>query len=82
MIVIEVFAPIIGKKYDFRIDENASVSDLKEEICVMICQKEQYPLIDNMSGLMLVSTDRMSILKDELSCAENGIMNSERLIII
>ncbi len=82
MIVIEVYAPIIGKLYDFRIDENASVSDLKEEICVMICQKEQYPVIDNMEELLLFSTDKKSILIDELSCSENGIENSERLIII
>lgn len=82
MIFLEIYAPILGKLYDFQVDENVPVSDLKEEICVMICQKESYEIVNNMNDIMLFSVDGKNLLKDELSCAENGVSNSERLIIM
>lgn len=82
MICLEIYAPVLGKLYDFQIDENVPVSDLKEEICVMICQKENYDPVDNMNELMLFSVDGKIALKDELSCYENGVSNSDRLIIM
>ncbi len=82
MLIIEVYAPVIGNVYDFKIDENASIIDLKEEICVMICQKEQYRIAEHMDELMLFSSDKQIILRDDLSAAENGIMNCERLILV
>ena len=80
--IIEVYAPVMENVYDFKIDDNASVFDLKEEICVMICQKEQYGIADRMEELMLFSLDKQMILNDSLSASENGIVNCERLILV
>lgn len=82
MITVEVFAPVIDKMYEFVIDENAAVSDLKEEICVMICQKEQYSVVKDLEDFMLCSIDKSLILSDDDSAAENNIKNGERLIIL
>ena len=82
MIVIEVFAPVLGKLYDFKIHEYAPAGDIKEEICVMICQKEQLPLAENMDELMLFSLDSNRMLNDEISCYDNNVKNGGRLIIV
>ena len=44
MIILEVEIPIMGKRYDFQIDEYVPLGEVKKEITDMICRKEQCPL--------------------------------------
>ena len=64
------------------LDRGQETGDIKEEICVMICQKEQLPLAENMDELMLFSLDSNRMLNDEISCYDNNVKNGGRLIIV
>ena len=43
MIILEVEIPIMGKRYDFQIDEHVPLCEVKKEIAEMICRKNSAP---------------------------------------
>ena len=53
MIILEVEIPIMGKRYDFQIDEYVPLGEVKKEITDMICRKEQCPLQGNPDRLLV-----------------------------
>jgi uncharacterized ubiquitin-like protein YukD len=41
MILVDIFVPILGRKYDFRLAADVSIERLILEICETICQRER-----------------------------------------
>lgn len=81
MIIVEIEVPIMGKRYDFQIDENVSLYEVKKEIVEMICRKEQCPIKGNLSRLMVWHQDGHE-LKQEYSARENGLRTGSQIIIV
>lgn len=81
MIIVEIEIPIMGKKYDFQIDENAPIYEVKKEIVEVICRKEQCPLQGDLKKLLVLQQGGYEI-KQENSAQENGLRTGSRLILV
>ncbi|MEZ3487898.1 MAG: hypothetical protein K1W22_15290 [Lachnospiraceae bacterium] len=81
MIIIEVEVPVMGTKYDFQIDENVPVCEVKEEVAELICQKEQCTLRGDLHR-MLVWTQDGRELRQELTAHENRLRTGARIMLV
>ena len=80
MMIVEIEVPIMGKKYDFQIDENVPLNEVKDEVAEMICRKEQCPLKGNLRRLLIWTHDGRELSR-ERSAQENGIRTGSRMIL-
>ncbi len=81
VIIVEIEVPIMGKKYDFQIDENVPLYEVKEEIAEMICRKEQCPL-QGEPGRLLLFTQSGRELTQEQSAHENGLRTGGKIMVV
>lgn len=81
MITVDISVPVIGKIYDFSVDENTSVETITEEIVDLIIQKEAYSFHD-VSQMHLFFADKRAILNPDKSLKINGVDNGDRLILV
>lgn len=81
MIIVEIEVPIMGKRYDFQIDETVSLNEVKKEIVEMICRKEQCPLCGDLRRLLVWTQDGHEI-KQEYSAQENGLRTGSQMILV
>ena len=81
MITIDVYVPIIGKTYDFSLDENILVETVTEEIVELIIQKENYATYEN-SDMYLFSKKDSQALNRSFSLKENGIETGSKLLLV
>lgn len=81
MIIVEVEIPIMGKRYDFQIDENVPLYEVKEEIIEMICRKEQC-LFEGDVERMLIWTRDGRRLSQENSAKENGLRTGSQIMVV
>ena len=81
MITVDISVPVIGKTYDFSIDENTSVETITEEIVDLIIQKEAYGFQDG-TGMHLFFADKRLLLNPAKSLRSNGVDNGDRLILV
>lgn len=82
MITVEIEVPVIGKQYDFRIDEDALLFRVREEIVGMICQKEQCCLSGSLNRLVMWNAESKRKLEPTKSVQENGLLAGSRLLLI
>lgn len=80
MIYVEITVPSIDGTYEFKLNEDIPVYTVIEEICSVICEKEQCKLISD-SGMMLFGGEGRSALSLNLTLYENGIQNGNKLIL-
>ena len=81
MITIDVYVPMIGKTYDFSIDENIIVETIIEEITELIIQKENF-VSSEVSDMYLFSNSDNQMLNKMFSLKENGIDTGDQLFLI
>ena len=81
MIIVEVKVPLMGKKYDFQIDEKVPLCRITEEIAEIICQKEQYIFEGNRGRLLMWDARNKKRLNPENSASENGLKTGSVLIL-
>lgn len=81
MIIVEIEVPIMGKKYDFQIDENVPLYEVKGEVAEMICRKEQCTLHGDLKN-MLIWTKEGRELSQESSALENGLRTGSRMVMV
>jgi len=81
MITIDVYVPMIGKTYDFSLDENIIVETIIEEITELIIQKENF-VASEVSDMYLFSHSDNQVLNKRFSLKENGIDTGDRLLLI
>lgn len=81
MMILEVEIPIIGKRYDFQIDGNVPLCEVKEEIVEMICRKEQCPLKGDLNRLLIWRPDGRR-LGQELSARECGLRTGDQILLV
>ena len=82
MLTVEIDVPIMGKRYDFRIDENVPLYEIKTELAEMICQKEQCILEGEAGGLTLWDARRALQLTEKDTAAGNGLRTGSRILLI
>ena len=81
MIILEVEVPILGKKYDFQIDEETPLGEVKEEITELICRKEQCTLNGETGRLLLYLPDGKR-LNQALSARECALFTGDSVILV
>lgn len=81
MIIVEIEVPIMGKRYDFQIDESVPLCEVKEEIAEMICRKEQCALQGNLQRMLIWGQDGRRLSQED-SAQENGLRTGSRIMIV
>lgn len=81
MIIVEIEVPVMGKRYDFQIDESVPLCEVKEEIVEMICRKEQC-LLRGDPGRLLLWTQSGAEIRQQYSARGNGLRTGERLLLV
>jgi uncharacterized ubiquitin-like protein YukD len=82
LILVDINVPVVGKTYDFQLDENAYIYDLLEEISEMIATSEQMEMVRTDSQMMLCSYESHRILPQDMTLSECGIKTGNRLIFV
>ena len=81
MIIINVEIPIMGKVYDFQIDENVPLYEAQEEIAEMICRRQQCRMNGQEHRLILWDKKRNLMLRREGTALENGLETGSELLM-
>ena len=81
MIIVEVDVPMMGKCYDFQMDENINLCEIKEEITELICQKEQCSMVEDKKCLMLWNIQRGMPVEESHTPWEEGLLTGSRLML-
>lgn len=82
MIIVDIDVPAIGKKYDFQIDENVALCEVKEEIVEMICRKEQCMLIGDENQLVLWNAQNGQMLRENRTAWEIGLVTGSKILLV
>ena len=81
MIVIDVRVPVIGKTFDFSLEEDIEAKICIEEVAELICQREGCILESETSEFILTNLKNGLILKESKTLKENGIRSGDTLIL-
>lgn len=82
MILVEIKVPAVNGAYEFKLNEDVSVSIIIDEICAVICEKEQCGMPEGANGMILFDSDRGILLSKTLSLYENNIGNGSCLLLL
>ena len=82
MIVVEIKVPALDKIYDFQMDENIPLCEIRKEIAEMICRKEQYTMQGEEKDLLMWDALRESRLQMEKTAYENGLKTGNRILLV
>lgn len=82
MLLVDVEVLSVGRKYQFHLEEQVLVDTLITELTEIICQKEQCSLMGDQSELCLCSEEQKRILDRQMTLAEQGVSNADRLLLV
>ncbi len=82
MIIVDISVPVIGKQYNFRLEETAAIREILPEITEVICQKEGYADPGDIRSLELMFLDREVFMDKERSLSSYGVVNGSRLMLV
>lgn len=82
MIFVDVEVPILGKVYDFQIEEEVLLGEVIEEISAMICHKEQCMLKGTHKEFMLWDAEGGKRLVMEKTARESKIRSGSHLMLV
>jgi len=81
MIEVDIMVTALNKKYDFILDESATVANIIEEVIEMVCQHEQRSAEDP-EGFDLCCPDGKIICDPKASLADYSIEDGALLLLI
>lgn len=82
MILVDVVVPSVEKTYDFRLDENAQIFLVVEEITEMIGRCEHCDMIGNKEEVLLCRFDGQIVLNKLSTLRDSGIKDGGRLMLL
>lgn len=82
MLLVEIKVPALCGRYDFELEESASVETLIREIATVICQKEHCRCFEGEQGLRLYSQELERQLVPEEVLGTSGIRDGQSLILL
>jgi len=81
MIIIDVNVPVIGKSYDFSIDENTKIETITEDVVDLIIQSEGFTVDENVDLRLFSPVDNRALPPDS-TLGECGIDNADTLLLV
>lgn len=82
MILVDIAVPALDNTYDFRLDDNATVAEIMDEIVKMICQKEMSHLEGKEEDLLLCSAGGHRTLDQTWTLRDSGVRSGDRLLLV
>lgn len=82
MILVDVYVPVLNQLYNFKLDENAYIADLVEELGEIIFFKDTDDFTEQMENLILCDYQRQQVFPMNQTLKQNGIGSGCRLVLI
>lgn len=82
MILVDIKVPIMGRTYNFKLDETIPLGMAVKEVQESICQKEQCIPGGDLTQLMLWNEETAERLPPDQSGWECGLKNASRLLLV
>lgn len=82
MILIDIEVPANGKKYDFRLDENAYIADLIDEIGAILVSSADTKEVEKIKDMLLCDYGHKRILPLDNTLKQCGIKSGARLVLV
>ena len=82
MILVNVVFQELKRTYDFKLDWDASIYKITEEIVKMISQTEHLPEAANPGQYLLYKKDSTKIMDPNTTLSENGVRSGDTLLLI
>lgn len=82
MILVDVVVPSVDKTYDFKLDENAPIWLVLEEITEMISRREHCEMQGNKEDVLLCRYDGQVVLNRLSTLSDSGITDGSRLLLL
>ena len=82
MVLVDIYIPAIDDTYDFMLDENACIEQIKEEIYEILSKKMQESKDENGKAFSLWIADARCMLKGEKTLYESGVTDGTRMIYV
>lgn len=82
MLLMEVKVPALCGRYDFELEESATIDMLIREITAVVCQKERCQCFECAQGLRLYSQELERQLAPEEVLGTSGVRNGQSLILL
>jgi uncharacterized ubiquitin-like protein YukD len=81
VVIVDVEVVSLGRRYNFSLEEEASISVLIDELCEVTCQRENCVMEGEEGKIVLASMESGTIMDPDLTLSEYGIRNGSRLIL-
>lgn len=82
MILVDVYVPALNRTFDFKLDENAEIRSVKEDMVKILCDEIGEDGEGRGAGFALCSYEQGRVLKDGSTLRECGVGNGSRLLIL
>lgn len=82
MILVNVIFAETDQEYDFKVDEQASVEQVTEEMAAMIAEKEHDSLSKEPGLFFLCDPETAQILSPMTSLEMNGVTSGKTLLLV
>lgn len=82
MILVDIEVPSNGQKYDFRLDEDAYIADLIDEIGTMMISSLDENNSEKIKDMLLCDYEHQRILPLDSTLKHCGIKSGARLVLI
>ncbi len=80
--IVEIEVPMLGKRYDFQMEDGVPLYEIREEIADLICRKEQCGMTGNEKDLLLWNKENGKPLRMDQTAGENGLETGSRILLL
>ena len=81
MIIVEIKVPALDKIYDFQLEEDIPLGEVRKEIAEIICRKEQISLEGNEEELLMWNANGQKLLLEN-TAYENGLKTGDCILLV
>lgn len=82
MILVDISVPLMGRTYDFKVNEEAEIVVLIAELSEIICQHERWPRPSGENGMFLCDAQSGQIFPEDGTLASLGVTSGHQLMLI
>lgn len=81
MILVDIYVPSTNRQYDFKLEENAYIADILEEIGEMMFASQESKK-EEIDRLLLCDYEKQRILPLNQTLKQNNISSGSRLVLL
>ncbi len=82
MIIVEIKVPALDKIYDFQLEENVPLGEVRREIGEIICRKEHLSLEGDVCDLLMWDAKKKCQLDLTETAYENGLKTGDCILLV